>query len=70
MDMNVGRTDQVLRLIGAAVIFALGCYFLSWWGLLGLIPLATGLSRRCPPYAMLGMSTCRTRKENGSSTIS
>ncbi|MDZ7826233.1 MAG: DUF2892 domain-containing protein [Gammaproteobacteria bacterium] len=70
MDVNVGRTDQVLRLTGAVVIFALGFHFQSWWGLLGLIPLATGLSRRCPPYAMLGMSTCSTRREDDSPTRS
>ncbi len=30
----------------------------SKWFLLGLIPLATGLLGWCPPYALLGISTC------------
>ena len=31
----------------------------SAWGWLGLIPLATGLLGWCPPYAMLGITTCK-----------
>jgi len=30
----------------------------SWWGLLGLVPLATGLIGSCPLYTMLGLTTC------------
>ena len=30
----------------------------SLWGLLGLIPLVTGLVGTCPLYAMFGVSTC------------
>ncbi len=30
----------------------------SPWFFLGIIPLATGLMGWCPPYAMLGISTC------------
>ena len=58
MEINVGRTDQIIRLVAAVVIFGLGFYFQSWWGLIGLVPLATALTRRCPPYTMLGISTC------------
>ena len=28
------------------------------WGLLGLIPLLTGLAGSCPIYRVLGISTC------------
>ena len=28
------------------------------WAWLGIIPLATGLIGWCPPYALLGISTC------------
>ena len=31
---------------------------LRWWGLIGLVPLATGLFRWCPAYTLLGMDTC------------
>lgn len=30
----------------------------SMWGLLGLVPLATGLLGSCPIYTALGFSTC------------
>lgn len=29
------------------------------WFLLGLVPLETGLIGWCPPYALLGINTCR-----------
>ncbi|NJK88176.1 MAG: DUF2892 domain-containing protein [Myxococcales bacterium] len=32
----------------------------SAWGLLGLIPLATGIVGSCPVYTLLGLSTCPT----------
>ncbi len=61
MGVNIGRTDQIIRVAVALAIFGLGLYFQSWWGLIGLVPLATGISRRCPPYAMLGIATCDAR---------
>jgi len=31
------------------------------WGLVGLVPLATGLAGTCPLYTVLGISTCPVR---------
>lgn len=28
------------------------------WGFLGIVPLLTGLSGRCPLYTVLGINTC------------
>lgn len=61
MEMNVGKADQAIRLIAGIVIIGLGIYYQSWWGAVGLIPLLTGLSRRCPAYMPFGMSTCRKK---------
>ncbi len=58
MKCNVGRTDKVVRMILALVIGALGIYFKSWWGLLGILPLVTGLISFCPVYTILGLNTC------------
>jgi hypothetical protein len=58
MKMNVGKADSVARLILAAVIFGAGYYYQSWWGLVGFVPVATGLTRRCPVYMPFGFSTC------------
>jgi len=34
----------------------------SYWGLLGLVPLATGLLGSCPLYSILGINTCPVAK--------
>ena len=59
MEINVGSTERLLRIIIGVVIIGLGLYFQSWWGVVGLIPLLTGLFRFCPLYKMLGMNTCK-----------
>ncbi|WP_426241362.1 YgaP family membrane protein [Psychrobacter sp. TWP2-1-2] len=57
--MNIGSTERLLRIIAGVVIIGLGLYFQSWWGVIGLVPLLTGLFRFCPLYKMLGMNTCK-----------
>ena len=59
MKMNIGNTERLLRIIAGVVIIGLGMYYGSWWGVIGLVPLFTGLSRFCPLYSMLGMNTCK-----------
>lgn len=61
MKNNVGGTDRMLRVIAGVVILALGVYYGSWWGLIGLVPLLTGLTRSCPLYTMIGVNTCNTK---------
>lgn len=59
MDSNVGGIDRVLRIVAGLVILALGLVGpLGWWGLIGLVPLATGVMRFCPAYTLLGIRTC------------
>lgn len=53
--------DRRLRIVAGVVILALGVAYGSWWGLVGLIPVATGLAGFCPLYALLGIDTCPTR---------
>lgn len=59
MEINIGSTERLLRIIAGVVIISLGLYFQSWWGVIGLVPLLTGLFRFCPLYKMLGMNTCK-----------
>ena len=61
MKSNVGNTDKVIRLILALVIGAVGFYFKSWWGLVGIVPLVTGLISFCPLYTIFGLNTCSTK---------
>ena len=62
---NVGSTDRIIRVIlGIAVLSLL--FFLhgnqKYWGLIGLIPLITGLIGYCPIYSLLKISTNKTKK--------
>ncbi len=59
MKTNVGSTDRTLRIIAGVVIIALGLYYQSLWGIIGLIPLLTGLFRSCVLYSILGINTCK-----------
>ncbi|WP_137125837.1 DUF2892 domain-containing protein [Roseomonas sp. HF4] len=59
MNCNVGGVDRGLRIVAGLVILALGLAGpLGWWGLVGLVPLATGVFRFCPAYSLLGIRTC------------
>lgn len=62
MNKNVGKIDKTLRIIIGIAALGLGYYFQSWWGLLGIIPLATALIGWCPLYCPLGLSTCAKKK--------
>ena len=59
MKMNVGGVDKGLRIVAGVVIIGLGIYLKSWWGLIGIVPLATALVNFCPLYVALGISTHR-----------
>ncbi len=63
MKFNVGGMDRILRIVVGLVLIALAVTgAISWWGWLGVIPLATGLFRFCPAYSLLGMNTCPLKK--------
>lgn len=62
MKANVGGIDRILRItLGLVLIGLAATGTVGWWGWLGVVPLATGLVGWCPPYAILGLSTCRMR---------
>ena len=59
MNKNVGSIDRTIRIIAGLAILSL--VFVgpkSIWGLIGLPLLITGLTGWCPPYHLLGISTC------------
>ncbi len=65
MKANVGGIDRILRI--AAGIALLAFFFVSassarYWGLVGLVPLATGLIGFCPLYPLIGLNTCPARR--------
>jgi hypothetical protein len=57
MKCNVGYVDRFLRIIIGLVVALLGVVFDSWWGLIGIVPIATGLFKFCPLYVPLKIST-------------
>jgi hypothetical protein len=59
MKANVGNIDRSVRVFLGIVLIGLAASgTVGWWGWLGVLPLATGLVGWCPPYALLGLSSC------------
>ena len=62
MASNVGGIDRILRaIIGLGLISLVFVGPQTAWGWIGIVPLATAIFGWCPPYALLGITTCRTR---------
>lgn len=57
MNFNESSTDRIVRIILGLTILALGLVLGTWWGLLGAIPLLTGLAGWCPIYRIIGFAT-------------
>ncbi len=59
MKINVGTIDRVIRVVaGAALVGLAATGTVGIWGWIGIVPLATGLFKFCPAYALLGLNTC------------
>lgn len=64
MKQNIHAKERMVRIAVGAVITAFAFVDpINYWFLLGLIPLVTGLIGWCPPYWMLGISTCKVDKK-------
>ncbi|HEY5123256.1 MAG TPA: DUF2892 domain-containing protein [Ignavibacteria bacterium] len=60
MKPNEGKIDRIIRIvIGLAILIVVGLVMKSWWGLIGILPLATGLASRCGLYPLLGINTIK-----------
>lgn len=61
MWRNVGTLDRAIRIVvGIALLtFALAGEETTWWALIGIFPLGTGLTGTCPLYRYLNISTIR-----------
>ena len=67
LKKNVGTTDRTIRAIVGIVLLALAFTSLSgaWmWvaGIIGVVMLATAALGTCPPYALLGINTCKVKQ--------
>jgi hypothetical protein len=59
----MGKSDRMLRGVLGVVILGVGLAMGSWWGLIGLIPLATAFTGFCPAYVPFGWNTGKTEGE-------
>lgn len=66
MVTNVGGIDRTLRIVLGLVLLSL-VFILEgnarWWGLIGIVPLLTGILQHCPAYGLFGISSCPRRLE-------
>jgi Protein of unknown function (DUF2892) len=64
MTANVGGIDRIARILVGLVLIGLTLAGqIGAWGWIGVVPLLTGLTRFCPAYPLLGMSTCPMKKD-------
>lgn len=60
---NEATIDRVLRVVLGLFLLSLTVFGpQTMWGLLGLVPLATGALGSCPVYTLLGVSTKGTKQ--------
>jgi len=63
MPQNEGTLDRLLRVAAGLVLLSL--VFVgpqTLWGLIGIVPLLTGLAGYCPAYSLLGIKTCKVKE--------
>ena len=62
--------DRIVRVVlglGLLSLVLVGPH--TYWGLVGLLPLLTGLVGTCPAYTLLGISTCKTHSGDTAPSI-
>lgn len=69
MACNVGGADRNIRIVLGIVLLAIGLFspLSTLWQTLilivGAVALTTGIIRFCPANALLGIDTCKGRKQ-------
>ncbi|MBK7075242.1 MAG: DUF2892 domain-containing protein [Myxococcales bacterium] len=67
MPRNEHSIERVIRVVlGLALLLLVVVGPKTPWGLLGLVPLLTGLIGSCPAYTLFGISTCPTKPTTAS----
>lgn len=61
--VNEGAVDRALRVVlGLGLLSLIFVGPQTLWGLVGLVPLLTGLVGMCPLYSLFGVSTCSVKR--------
>ena len=63
MKRNGGSTERAIRIVVGLAISGAGVMYGNWWGAVGAVLVVTGLAGWCPPYAVMGVSTCKTKQD-------
>ncbi len=61
MPRNVAQLERIIRIVIGVALLSLPFLLdspLRWFGLIGIMPLLTGLAGRCPAYRLLGRKNC------------
>ena len=58
-EHTIERVIRVVLGLGLISLTVIGPHTL--WGLVGVVPLLTGLIGSCPLYTLLGVSTCKIK---------
>lgn len=62
MKANVGGMDKIARIVVGLALLAMTVVGpKTMWGLIGVVPLTTGLLNFCPAYTLLGINSCKTK---------
>ncbi|WP_018289549.1 DUF2892 domain-containing protein [Verrucomicrobium sp. 3C] len=68
MTINEGKTERILRVSAGLFLLILLPLTLpgaaKWWGVVGLLPLLTGLTGFCPVWSLLRINTCATKQKD------
>ena len=63
LPKNEHPAERAIRVvIGLALLSLVFVGPKTLWGLIGIVPIITGLLGSCPAYTILGISTCPTKK--------
>ena len=64
MVCNIHPVERVVRsLVGLGLLALVFVGPKTLWGLVGLVPLLTGLTGFCPPYHWMGINTAGAAKK-------
>lgn len=63
MTCNIGKTERALRVAVGVILVIIGIVTSGSQavivGVIGLIPLGTGLVGNCPAYTLFGINSCK-----------
>lgn len=64
LNVNVGGIDKIARIAVGVILLILAIMGTGTpWTWIGIVPLVTGLSGRCPAYSIIGVNTCGIGKK-------